>query len=707
MPTRRKVPAVVRASVEPRKVLLVCEQKGWVFERISQRIAGELKHAGFEPEVCDAGSLPRKITHEFVLLVWWGSWAQVKPKIIPKKTKVILFLYDHFTWLDYSPALFKEAMAASMAVFVSNKILQVQLKQHHGVDATNQPDGVDASRFVWNQRREIDNIVLGWAGNSTVSRKVKRLDLLKEAVSTFPDITLEVADASNPSTAVQYSQMPAWYSNIDVICSMSTTEGTPNPVLEGASCGKAIFSTPIGVVPELLAISKGGILVKDDSVEGIRQHLEILRAHKGHIYKWGRQNRAEIERAWTWKGRFNQLIETMRLSSGLPAQVIERKIQPNDFPESFGSRPDMKVLEVKTPGYSSQVARHISRILSSDKSVKFCASDSSSIMLEFEEGVLAEDGTIASDLPNLAVVYDSPNWAFHRIALQIQKHLQNSFNICLFEYLDLSRGRLQGYDYVINLALCGVPQVLSAMGEEQRGLVTCVYDHYTWRQAAMIPAFEEALQRSDIVLCANEGLLREIGEVYPHASLGLCVDGVDSNLFSPAMSVRVPEANVRVGWAGNSKHRYGVKRLSLIQAAAEKVVGIDLVLADGNNIPHSEMPQWYRDLDVLTCASVYEGTPNPILEAAACGVSFISTSVGVVPQLGLLTDGDPGAIIQGESSAELIDGFVSQFEFIVKNRQVLVERGKVARKTIVEERWDWVRKVKQFSTAIEMIAKRV
>ena len=46
-----------------------------------------------------------------------------------------------------------------------------------------------------------------------------------------------------------------------------------------------------------------------------------------------------------------------------------------------------------------------------------------------------------------------------------------------------------------------------------------------------------------------------------------------------------------------------------------------------------EMREFYRSLDVYVCASRAEGTPNPCLEAAACGVPLVTTCVGNMPEL--------------------------------------------------------------------------
>lgn len=41
---------------------------------------------------------------------------------------------------------------------------------------------------------------------------------------------------------------------------------------------------------------------------------------------------------------------------------------------------------------------------------------------------------------------------------------------------------------------------------------------------------------------------------------------------------------------------------------------------------------FFAGIDCYVCASKIEGTPAPILESMACGVPFISTCVGIVPE---------------------------------------------------------------------------
>ena len=58
-----------------------------------------------------------------------------------------------------------------------------------------------------------------------------------------------------------------------------------------------------------------------------------------------------------------------------------------------------------------------------------------------------------------------------------------------------------------------------------------------------------------------------------------------------------------------------------------------LTATNRSNYSRVEMAEFYNKIGTLICFSESEGTPNPVLEAAACGRNVITTEVGNVPEL--------------------------------------------------------------------------
>jgi glycosyltransferase involved in cell wall biosynthesis len=95
---------------------------------------------------------------------------------------------------------------------------------------------------------------------------------------------------------------------------------------------------------------------------------------------------------------------------------------------------------------------------------------------------------------------------------------------------------------------------------------------------------------------------------------------------------------------------------------------------------HDEMLDFYRNLDVYVCASRSEGTPNPCLEAAACGVPLVTTRVGNMPEL--IQDGDNGLFFDGTA-----EGLANKLA-LLRDTPSLGSRMSARMIETIQE-WDW------------------
>jgi len=109
-----------------------------------------------------------------------------------------------------------------------------------------------------------------------------------------------------------------------------------------------------------------------------------------------------------------------------------------------------------------------------------------------------------------------------------------------------------------------------------------------------------------------------------------------------------------------------------------------------------EMPEFYQGISVYVCASLSEGTPNPILEAMSCGRPVISTNVGIVPEV--VDPGKNGLIVKRDSRdlASAIDTLHRVFK-----QGGLSKMGHSAREAVAS--WSWDERVKPWRSLFESL----
>ena len=92
---------------------------------------------------------------------------------------------------------------------------------------------------------------------------------------------------SNPDTKIivtghiSHSDLPDYYSLIDVFVHPSLRDGMPNAVLEAMACEKAVIATPVGGIKDILEDGKNGILVNVNDEDILSEKtIELLENHE-------------------------------------------------------------------------------------------------------------------------------------------------------------------------------------------------------------------------------------------------------------------------------------------------------------------------------------------------------------------------------------------------------------------------------------------
>jgi hypothetical protein len=256
-----------------------------------------------------------------------------------------------------------------------------------------------------------------------------------------------------------------------------------------------------------------------------------------------------------------------------------------------------------------------------------------------------------------AIFYDVPDWAFHNVARNVARVTQGC-DITLYGRDDwfgrstVVQGIAQTADVLVFLWRFDILAFLDCLdaaswrrftGPGRPALVTVVYDHL-YQDRAALAEIGDPFAVSDLV-CVSSERLRRIYDASPDLPQVFCTlpDGVDLTRFTPCGQVFTHRPPT-IGWVGNSRWASTLAddlkgRRTVFDPALSllKTNGwaFDTRLADAaeRRIPHAHMPAFYHDLDILVCTSAMEGTPNPVLEAMACGIVIVTSDVGVVREV--------------------------------------------------------------------------
>jgi glycosyltransferase involved in cell wall biosynthesis len=291
--------------------------------------------------------------------------------------------------------------------------------------------------------------------------------------------------------------------------------------------------------------------------------------------------------------------------------------------------------------------------------------------------------------PVVLCIVDRPDWAHDRKTDALAKVLGGSFEIVKRYQAEVSADDLGNADCVL-LYYWLQAERLSHLREVLRSLrgrlVIGICSHFELDGAWRAPGLATLDELACAVFVNNRLLLEELGP-----RLGRPVyytpNGVDTGFFRPAAAVRPPEPPrpLRVGWAGSLKNQGAEHRgvHEFIVPAVEALGGAELRLAirEEKWRNHEEMLDFYHSIDVYVCASRSEGTPNPCLEAAACGLPVVTTRVGNMPEL--IRDGENGFFVERDAA-----DITEKLRWLRDDPKLRDRLGRAARADVVES-WDW------------------
>lgn len=188
------------------------------------------------------------------------------------------------------------------------------------------------------------------------------------------------------------------------------------------------------------------------------------------------------------------------------------------------------------------------------------------------------------------------------------------------------------------------------------------------------------LKKFDGISVNNEILMYELRKFKP--DLTEC--GVDTNFWNYESESYPTPRHFRLGWVGNKDRKaknYKLMEKIMKKYKSSKWFEYDIIATSKHDNANKlktpkEMREYYRRLTHLFVTSTSEGTPNPALEAAACGVKIVGTPVGCLGKLKTLGNAefhDPEMFIlsmgHSETNKSSIRHDVMQFDWSNKWKQ--------------------------------------
>lgn len=168
--------------------------------------------------------------------------------------------------------------------------------------------------------------------------------------------------------------------------------------------------------------------------------------------------------------------------------------------------------------------------------------------------------------------------------------------------------------------------------------------------------FHKIWSRASAVVANSEGLKTLASRFMPNLDIGVIPNGIDTEKFHPPENQKLDKP-IKALTVCRLISR---KRIDLLikAVAAAKDLGLDIrlnIAGEGNltetleqltvelglatrvnflgRVPAEQMPQLYRDNDVLVMSSAHEGMSNAMLEAMASGLPIITTRCEGVEEL--------------------------------------------------------------------------
>ncbi|MGM1048172.1 MAG: glycosyltransferase family 4 protein [Bacillota bacterium] len=285
----------------------------------------------------------------------------------------------------------------------------------------------------------------------------------------------------------------------------------------------------------------------------------------------------------------------------------------------------------------------------------------------------------------ILLVPDHLGWAFDNRAKDLLALKRNGIRFYLKYQSEVKASDQNKYDLIYPLSL-SIARKLNKTGIPFNKMATGitsirVYEKQMIDKNNFKPEFLKLIKELRGINAWSDEIVQTFK---PHTPIYKTRIGIDTDLFKPGKRRKKESDVFTVGWVGRIDevaHRELKGYDIVLQALKGLNVKLDIRTFKEHYVPRAKMVEFYQGLDCFICSSRSEGLPNPVLEAAACGVPIITTKVGIIPEL--IQNKKNGIIIPRTPEA-----IRKQVKYLIQHPVERQKLGVKIRETILGS-WTW------------------
>jgi len=280
----------------------------------------------------------------------------------------------------------------------------------------------------------------------------------------------------------------------------------------------------------------------------------------------------------------------------------------------------------------------------------------------------------------ILIIYDIPNYCFHRISTYIQKYSQ--YDITIERMSKLWKLNINKFDLIFSLI--DYRPDSNKILDKKKLLIGIRSDVLIAKQKGF---YNDKKLVEDLALgyiCSNKIIFNKFKEL--GYKCWLAEGGIDTEIYKP-LEADIVHNPIIVGWAGSRKHFKEFRGFEIIEKAC-RVVNIiwNPAYKEDRKLDEIGMVKYYQnEIDIFIDIDIRAGRQNGLLESASCG-KWIISSRGCGIAENLVENGYNGLLVNRS-----VRGISRGIREIVNHPEYKIK----ARETVLRD-WTWERHVEKF-----------